>query len=61
MATREQTVDPLGRVPAVAWALLVAVLILGTWQTTLRRMRRAGQRTANRDLVAGRARAGTPR
>jgi hypothetical protein len=56
MASWQQTIEA----SPVVWMTLAAVntvALLACWRIAQRRMRRAGQRTANRDLVAGRARA----
>jgi hypothetical protein len=53
----EQTID---RVPPGVWVALAVVNMLvtiATWSTARRRMRRAGQRTAEPHLVPGRAKA----
>src|SRR5207248_4886795 len=59
MIVWERSVALLDRVPSAVWvALAVAnlAMTIGTWSTARRRMRRAGQRLADPELVSGRAR-----
>jgi hypothetical protein len=58
----DQVLEFLGRVPPAVWvAAMVANLILtvATWSVARRRVRRAGERLTNPELVAGRRRRDT--
>jgi hypothetical protein len=60
MISWEQAVELLGRVPSFVWvalAVLNMMVTVGTWSTARRRMRRAGERVADPQLVSGPARA----
>jgi len=54
----EEIVSVVDRVPSSAWVALAVVNVVitaGTWSTARRRMRRAGERVADPQLISGRA------
>ena len=56
MISWEQALEMLGRVPSGVWvalAILNMMVSIGTWSTARRRMRRAGERSADPQLVSG--------
>jgi hypothetical protein len=60
MISWEQIVELLDRVPPGMWAAVTVTTTVATavtWLTARRRMRRAGERTANPGLVTGSDRA----
>lgn len=55
MNSWEQIVTRADDVPSALWLLAAAVGVVGTWKAARRRMRRAGHRVADPELVSGRA------
>lgn len=60
MISWQRAVELLDAVPSVVWvalAVLNMMMTIGTWSTARRRMRRAGERVADPQIVSGPARA----
>lgn len=55
MNTWENVITTVDPVPSCIWLLVAVVAVIASWRAAGRRMRRAGQRAADPQIVKGRA------